>query len=114
MISVNLKEDLIFTITAALAECETFHINSLEKQVEYVADALINNKYGNTEILNKALDKAVELAYEYRIEADTLSCSSCPMFNIFDKCRDRGLYQECSKRWKEELLKQAEEEVLGR
>ena len=50
---MNLREDLILTITAALAECEIFHINSLEKQVEYVASALINNKYGNTEILNK-------------------------------------------------------------
>lgn len=111
---MNLKEDLILTIISALAECEASHINDLEKQVEYVTDALINNKYGNTEILNKALDKAVELAYEYRVEADTLSCSSCPMFYIFDKCKDRGLYQECSKRWKEELLRQAEEEVLGR
>ena len=106
---MNLKDDLILTIISALAECEVSHINDLEEQVEYVADALIESGYGNIEILNKALDKAVELAYEYRTEADTLSCSSCPIFHVFDKCKDRGLYQECSKRWKEELLKQAEE-----
>lgn len=110
----KLREDLVLIIIAALAECEISHINDLEKQVEYVADALINNRYGNTEILDRALDKATELAYEYRTEADTLSCSSCPIFYVFDKCKDRGLYQECSKRWKEELLKQAEEEVLGK
>ena len=59
----------------------------------------------------RALDKAVELAYEFRTEADTLSCSSCPMFHIFDSCKDRGLYQDCSKQWKEELIKQAEKEL---
>lgn len=58
-----------------------------------------------------ALDKAVELAYEFRTEADTLSCSSCPMFHIFDSCKERGLYQDCSKQWKEELIKQAEKEL---
>lgn len=64
------------------------------------------------EVAENALDKAVELAYEYRTEADTLSCSSCPMGDeLFLKCKDRGLYKECSKRWKEQLIEQAEEEI---
>lgn len=64
------------------------------------------------EVAERALDKAVELAYEYRTEADTLSCSSCPMGDeLFPKCKDRGLYKECSKRWKEQLIEQAEREL---
>ena len=63
------------------------------------------------EVAEMALNKAVELAYEYRTEADILSCSSCPMFHIFDSCKERGLYKDCSKRWKEELIKQAEKEL---
>ena len=59
----------------------------------------------------RALDKAVELAYKLRTEADTLSCSSCPMFHIFDSCKDRGLYKDCAKRWKEELIKQSKKEL---
>ena len=65
----------------------------------------------NDKIKDRALDKATELAYEYRTEADTLSCSSCPMFHIFDSCKERGLYEDCSKRWKEEILRQAEREI---
>ena len=83
-----------------------------------VADALIAAGIGDVsewkhraEVAERALDKATELAYEYRIEADTLSCSSCPMLHIFDSCKERGLYKNCSKRWKEELLKQAEKEL---
>ena len=63
------------------------------------------------EVAERALDKAIELAYELRTEADTLSCSSCPMFHIFDSCKDRGLYKDCAKRWKEEWIKQAEKEL---
>lgn len=64
------------------------------------------------EVAERALDKATELAYEYRTEADTLSCSSCPMFEeIFPKCSERGLYVDCSKRWKEEIMQQAEKEL---
>lgn len=65
----------------------------------------------NDKIKDRALDKATELAYEYRTEADTLSCSSCPMFHIFDSCKERGLYKDCSKRWKEEILRQSEREI---
>lgn len=85
---------------------------------EYYADALIAEGIGNVseykhraEVSERALDKATELAYEYRTEADTLSCSSCPMSHIFDSCKERGLYKDCAKRWKEELLKQAEKEL---
>lgn len=63
------------------------------------------------EVMERALDKATELAYTYRTQDDTLSCSSCPFDGIFDKCKERGLYEDCSKRWKEELLQQAEREL---
>lgn len=84
-----------------------------------IADALIAAWIGDVKeaehrakLAEKALDKAVELAYEYRTEADTLSCSSCPMGDeLFPKCKDRGLYKECSKRWKEQLIEQAEREL---
>lgn len=86
----------------------------------YKSDCMNNNRGQHIlidaadciKILSSALNKAVELAYEYRTEADTLSCSSCPMEHIFDKCKDRGLYKDCSNRWKEELIRQATEEVL--
>lgn len=85
---------------------------------ERIADALIAAGIGDVsewkhraEVAEIALDKAVELAYEFRTEADTLSCSSCPMFHIFDSCKERGLYEDCSKRWKEELLQQSEKEL---
>lgn len=85
----------------------------LHQKVEYIHELWdVKEDYKHRAILSeRALDKAVELAYEYRTEADTLSCSSCPMFHIFDSCKERGLYKECSKRWKEELIRQAEEEI---
>lgn len=90
------------------------------------ADALLENGIGdvaewkhraevaerNDKIKDMALDKATELAYECRTETDTLSCSSCPMFHIFDSCKERGLYKDCSKRWKEEILSQAERKIV--
>lgn len=63
------------------------------------------------EVAERALDKATELAYTYRTQDDTLSCSSCPFDSIFDRCKERGLYEDCSKRWKKELLQQAEKEL---
>ena len=64
------------------------------------------------EVAERTLDKATELAYTYRTQDDTFSCSSCPFFDsIFDRCKERGLYEDCSKRWKEELLWQAEKEL---
>ena len=66
------------------------------------------------EVAERALDKATELAYTYRTQEDTLSCSSCPFDSIFDRCKERGLYEDCSKRWKEELLQQSEKELEGK
>lgn len=80
-------------------------------QPDDLADALIAVGIGDVKEVERALDKAVELAYELRTEADTLSCSSCPMFHIFDSCKDRGLYKDCAKRWKEELIKQSKKEL---
>ena len=86
----------------------------LKQKVEYIHElweAKEDYKH-RAEVAERALDKATELAYEYRTEADTLSCSSCPMFEgIFPKCSDRGLYVDCSKRWKEEIMQQAEKEL---
>lgn len=89
----------------------------LENDAEKLAKSLVSAGIGDisewkyrVEFTEKALDMATELAYEYRTEADTLSCSSCPMFHIFDSCKERGLYRDCAKRWKEELLRQAKEE----
>ena len=87
--------------------------DELRSKVEYIQeqDGIIQEYKHRAEVAERALDKATELAYEYRTEADTLSCSSCPMFHIFDRCKERGLYEDCSKRWKEELLQQAEKEL---
>lgn len=83
-----------------------------------IADALIAAGIGDVseykhraEVAERALDKATELAYTYRTQDDTLSCSSCPFDSIFDRCNERGLYENCSKRWKEELLQQSEKEL---
>lgn len=91
--------------------CDMFNDIVTQAVIPYFADALIANGYGDVKEVERALDKAVELAYELRTEADTLSCSSCPMFHIFDSCKDRGLYEECPKRWKEELIRQAKKEL---
>lgn len=85
----------------------------LEDKIENGEIGDINAERHRMKVLERALDKATELAYEYRNEQDTLSCSSCPMFDygIFDSCKERGLYKECSKRWKEQLIHQAEKEL---
>lgn len=86
----------------------------LRDKVDYIheQDEVIKEYKHRAARAERALDKAVELAYEYRTEADTLSCSSCPMGDeLFPKCKDRGLYKECSKRWKEQLIEQAEKEL---
>lgn len=87
--------------------------DELRSKVEYIheQDEVVKEYKHRAARAEIALDKAVELAYEFRTEADTLSCSSCPMFHIFDSCKERGLYQDCSKQWKEELIKQAEKEL---
>ena len=123
MTEQELREKIVEVLTEAMKPIEyggdsehapEFHYPTEEE----LANALIKAGIGNiseykhhAEVSEMALDKATELAYEYRIEADTLSCSSCPMFHIFDSCKERGLYKDCAKRWKEELLKQAEKEL---
>ena len=103
LIKSGLKFDTVVSHTATFDMLQKNRINELEKRI-----AEAEHRAARAE---RALDKAVELAYEFRTEADTLSCSSCPMFHIFDSCKDRGLYQDCSKQWKEELIKQAEKEL---
>ena len=85
-------------------------IDNLARTLEEGTEELQEEQH-RAEVAERALDKAIELAYELRTEADTLSCSSCPMFHIFDSCKDRGLYKDCAKRWKEEWIKQAEKEL---
>jgi len=114
------NDDLKKMITkfVAMAILEADELPFVET-AEYVAERLIAAGIGDVKAAEhraevaERLDKATELAYEYRTEADTLSCSSCPMFDygIFDRCKDRGLYEECSKRWKEALIEQAEKEL---
>ena len=90
-----------------------------EATANAISNALISAGIGDVseykhkaEVAERALDKATELAYTYRTQDDTLSCSSCPFFDsIFDRCKEQGLYEDCSKRWKEELLRQAEKEL---
>lgn len=122
----KIKEILRKRMTELLGSCHTDEIPLTEEGAEAIlfyadefADALIAAGIGDireaehrAEVAERALDKAVELAYEYRTEADTLSCSSCHMGDeLFPKCKDRGLYKECSKRWKEQLIEQAEREL---
>lgn len=87
--------------------------DELRSKVEYIheQDEVVKEYKHRAEVAERALDKATELAYTYRTQDDTLSCSSCPFDSIFDRCKERGLYEDCSKRWKEELLQQAEKEM---
>lgn len=79
----------------------------------YGLQGLVEEYKHRAKVMEKALDKAVKLAYEIRTSLDTLSCSSCPMFDygIFDECKKKGLYFNCEQRWKDELLKQSEKEL---
>lgn len=88
-----------------------------EKCLEY---DLLNAKYQklqveselNNKVKDIALDKAINLAFEYRTTLDTLSCSSCPFESAFDQCKRKGLYLSCVDTWKEEILKEAKSEVI--
>lgn len=97
--------DMLNKIAELLVKANIGDISNYQQKVEAIEK---DNK-----IKDLALDKATELAYEYRTEADTLSCSSCPMYYIFSSCKERGLYEDCSKRWKEELIRQSRQEVEG-
>lgn len=112
----ELKKKILSIVRGAMIEADEL---PFIETTDNIADALIEAGIGDVkeaehraEVAERALDKATELAYEYRTEMDTLSCSSCPVFDdIFPRCKDRGLYEECSKRWKEVLIEQAEKEL---
>lgn len=137
MTNDELKKKIVDVVAMAILEADEL---PFVETAEYIADALIaagltfdkttailaertNSKTlihkaqyydemkHRAEVAERALDKATELAYTYRTQDDTLSCSSCPFDSIFDRCKERGLYEDCSKRWKEELLQQAEKEL---
>ena len=119
----ELRDKIVEGLTEAMKPIEYGGDSEHAPEVHYlteeeIADALIAAVIGDVsewkhraEVAERAFDKATDLAYEYRTEADSLSCSSCPMLHIFDSCKERGLYKNCSKRWKEELLRQAEKEL---
>lgn len=64
------------------------------------------------ELYKTAFELILQDVYETRLQADTLSCSSCPfMFELFDGCENQGLYEDCKTRWKEYYLEQAEKKL---
>ena len=115
--AITWKESVIEEIKSL--ETENAELKQRVKAAELIAETAahvgidrISKLKHRAEVAERALDKATELAYEYRTEMDTLSCSSCDMFDeIFPRCKERGLYEECSKRWKEALIEQAEKEL---
>lgn len=61
------------------------------------------------DLYQTAFELILQDVYETRLQADVLSCSSCPfMAEIFGECQNQGLYEDCKKRWEEYYLKQAE------
>lgn len=93
--------------------CEVLQrdVDNLTRTVEEGAEELKEAEH-RAEVAERALDKAVKLFYEYRIESDVLSCSSCWIAEeAFKKCEAQGLYTGCPQRWKEEILIQAEKEL---
>ena len=64
-------------------------------------------------VLQRALDIAVDLAYDLRTSMDDLHCSSCPFQEniLLSICRQNGLYENCRGRWKNEIMRRAKEEV---
>lgn len=118
MTEQELKDKIVNTaISTVWKDCYDDEVVIDRVAAEQLADALIKANIGDgewkhrAEVAERALDKATELAYTYRTQDDTLSCSSCPFDSIFDRCKERGLYEDCSRRWKEELLQQAEKEL---
>lgn len=61
------------------------------------------------DLYQTAFELILQDVYENRLQADTLSCSSCPfMFELFDGCENQGLYEDCKKRWQDYYLSEAE------
>ena len=125
-------ESEAISIADALIAARSGDVSS-EKAMRELAEAFHREKCAEYDLLNyqmqkleyriaeaehhaaraeRALDKAVKLFYEYRIESDVLSCSSCWIADeAFKKCEAQGLYKGCPQRWKEEILIQAEKEL---
>lgn len=101
-------------VTAVLPNGRELTI-SLDNIEMILDDSVTDDKDKQTKVLELALSKATDLAYEWRSQVDTLSCSSCPLFDygIFDSCKDsdEGLCHDCANRWKQELIRQAQEEL---
>ena len=108
----TIADALIAAGIGDVSEYERLKIE-LRSKVDYIHELWdVKEDYKHrAEVAEKALDKATELAYTYCTQDDTFSCSSCPFNSIFDRCKERGLYEDCSKWWKEELLQQAEKEL---
>lgn len=95
-------------LRAEVAESELERYTALIKPLE-AENTRLKHRAAMAE---RALDKAVNLFYEYRIESDVLSCSSCWIADeAFKRCEVQGLYKGCPQRWKEEMLIQAEKEL---
>ena len=110
----NYHGDSILCALYCAAEGKEIHTVKPLDITEYGYNVLVKERDESKHralVAERTLDKATELAYTYRTQDDTFSCSSCPFFDsIFDRCKEQGLYEDCSKRWKEELLRQAEKE----
>lgn len=61
------------------------------------------------DLYKTAFELILQDVYETRLQADILSCSSCPfMFELFDGCENQGLYEDCKRRWNDYYLAEAE------
>lgn len=62
----------------------------------------------NDNLYKTAFELILQDVYETRLQADTMSCSSCPfMEEIFDECQNQGLYEDCKRQWQKYYLEQA-------
>ena len=63
----------------------------------------------NDNLYKTAFELILQDVYETRLQADTMSCSSCPfMEEIFDECQNQCLYEDCKRQWQKYYLEQAE------
>lgn len=61
------------------------------------------------DLYKTAFELILQDVFENRLQADILSCSSCPfMFELFGRCESQGLYEDCKKRWQDYYLAEAE------
>lgn len=63
----------------------------------------------NDNLYKTAFELILQDVYETRLQADPMSCSSCPfMEEIFDECQNQGLYEDCKRQWQKYYLEQAQ------